>query len=403
MTSRTQQILSAAALLGSAVNGHMIMKTPTPFGGSSLDNSPLTSSNYPCKVTSDPSSFYSGTTATEMAIGETQTLSFTGSAVHGGGSCQLAVTSDAAPDASTNWQVILSIESGCPSTDGTAASTYDFTIPDGIAAGDYVFAWTWVSKLSGTQEFYMNCAPITVTGSSSKRSVNESMELLETRDTFPDLFVANLADINDCKTVLSSDVEYPEPGSNLQKLGSSPVLAAPSGTNCYPKGSTGGSTSGDSSDSGSGTSAGGSAATSAAGTVAASEPATSAASSATEAATSAATSSAGGFITSTVKASTASSAAATTAKTTAKTSSAAAAASSSASTGGSTSSGGESGACTSEGTFNCVGGSQYQQCASGAWTTLQAMPEGTTCQEGESTSLWARKEARSLKLRPRRL
>ena len=128
MTSRTQQILSAAALLGSAVNGHMIMKTPTPFGGSSLDNSPLTSSNYPCKVTSDPSSFYSGTTATEMAIGETQTLSFTGSAVHGGGSCQLAVTSDAAPDASTNWQVILSIESGCPSTDGTAASTYDFTI-----------------------------------------------------------------------------------------------------------------------------------------------------------------------------------------------------------------------------------------------------------------------------------
>ncbi|KAF3020990.1 hypothetical protein E8E14_009974 [Neopestalotiopsis sp. 37M] len=403
MTSRTQQILSAAALLGSAVNGHMIMKTPTPFGGSSLDNSPLTSSNYPCKVTSDPSSFYSGTTATEMAIGETQTLSFTGSAVHGGGSCQLAVTSDAAPDASTNWQVILSIESGCPSTDGTAASTYDFTIPDGIAAGDYVFAWTWVSKLSGTQEFYMNCAPITVTGSSSKRSVNESMELLETRDTFPDLFVANLADINDCKTVLSSDVEYPEPGSNLQKLGSSPVLAAPSGTNCYPKGSTGGSTSGDSSDTGSGTSAGGSAATSAAGTVAASEPATSAASSATEAATSAATSSAGGFITSTVKASTASSAAATTAKTTAKTSSAAAAASSSASTGGSTSSGGESGACTSEGTFNCVGGSQYQQCASGAWTTLQAMPEGTTCQEGESTSLWARKEARSLKLRPRRL
>ncbi|KAF7539777.1 hypothetical protein G7054_g1865 [Neopestalotiopsis clavispora] len=403
MTSRTQQILSAAALLGSAVNGHMIMKTPTPFGGSSLDNSPLTSSNYPCKVTSDPSSFYSGTTATEMAIGETQTLSFTGSAVHGGGSCQLAVTSDAAPDASTNWQVILSIESGCPSTDGTAASTYDFTIPDGIAAGDYVFAWTWVSKLSGTQEFYMNCAPITVTGSSSKRSVNESMELLETRDTFPDLFVANLADINDCKTVLSSDVEYPEPGSNLQKLGSSPVLAAPSGTNCYPKGSTGGSTSGDSSDSGSGTSAGGSTATSAAGTVAASEPATSAASSATEAATSAATSSAGGFITSTVKASTASSAAATTAKTTAKTSSAAAAASSSASTGGSTSSGGESGACTSEGTFNCVGGSQYQQCASGAWTTLQAMPEGTTCQEGESTSLWARKEARSLKLRPRRL
>ena len=62
-----------------------------------------------------------------MAIGATQKLSFTGSAVHGGGSCQLALTKDAAPTPSSSWQVILSIEGGCPGVSGPAE--FDFTIP----------------------------------------------------------------------------------------------------------------------------------------------------------------------------------------------------------------------------------------------------------------------------------
>ncbi|KAI1861399.1 uncharacterized protein JN550_010929 [Neoarthrinium moseri] len=321
-------ISAVLALLGSTVNGHMIMKTPPPFGNP--DNSPLTSANFPCKVTSDPASFYNGVEATKMKIGETQTLSFTGSAVHGGGSCQLAITSEPQPKADTHWQVILSLESGCPSKSGSGADTYDFKIPEGITPGKYVFTWTWQSKLAGQPEYYMNCSPIEVIGGTSKRSDNDSMELIA-RDVFPDLFVANLADINSCKTNMNppSDVEYPDPGPNVQRLWATPLLSKPIGDNCYPKG--------------------GSKASSAA--VAASPPAVS------------------------VKPTGAGSSGSTT--------------------------GAKSGRCSDEGAYFCVGGSQYQQCASGSWSGLQAMPGGTKCKEGESSTLWARDEVRGLRVRRR--
>ncbi|KAI1439546.1 hypothetical protein F5Y02DRAFT_423883 [Annulohypoxylon stygium] len=92
-------------LASTAVEAHMIMANPKPFGGPDLDNSPLTSSNFPCKLKGDPATFYKtdGLDNT-MAAGETQTLSFKGSAVHGGGSCQLAITKDMQPSVSTSWQ-----------------------------------------------------------------------------------------------------------------------------------------------------------------------------------------------------------------------------------------------------------------------------------------------------------
>lgn len=51
-----------------------------------------------------------------MAVGSQQTLSFTGSAVHGGGSCQLSLTKDLKPTKDTDFRVILSIEGGCPAS-----------------------------------------------------------------------------------------------------------------------------------------------------------------------------------------------------------------------------------------------------------------------------------------------
>ncbi|KAI0600928.1 hypothetical protein F4775DRAFT_544121 [Biscogniauxia sp. FL1348] len=369
MQTRFYTTAALTALL-SAVSGHMIMQSPTPYSAQNLDNSPLTGSNYPCKVTGDPATFYSRDSVTTMAVGETQTLSFKGSAVHGGGSCQLAVTKDLQPSASTSWQVILSIEGGCPSKSGSGPDTYDFQIPDSVAPGDYSFAWTWQSKLAGQPEYYMNCAPITVTGgSSAKRSANnETMELLSRADELPELFVGNMATINDCKTAMSSDAQYPNPGPNVIRPGSNNQFAPVTGTNCVPKGATDNSGSGSDSGSGSGSSS-----------AASSAPAASPTS----------------FVTSTTSAAaapTTTTSAATTA-TSAAPATSASSAPASGSSGTPSTGGGLTGACTEEGTFNCVGGSSYQQCASGAWTAMMQMPATTKCQEGKSTTLWGRSAA----------
>ncbi|KAI1307803.1 hypothetical protein F5Y03DRAFT_116891 [Xylaria venustula] len=403
MQTRTQTIVAALTALAAGVNGHIIMKSPAPFGSvgstKSITSSPLTSAQYPCQVGSDPATFYSKEGLdNKMTIGETQTISFTGSAVHGGGSCQLALTKDPQPSASTSWQVILSIEGGCPSKSGTGTDTYDFTIPDSIEPGDWVFAWTWISKLSGTQEYYMNCAPVTISGGSGKRDVyhNETMELYSRDSTLPELMVSNLAGINDCKSTLSTDPTYPNPGSIVQKPGTSNSFAPITGSNCVPKGlKDGASGSGSGSNSGSSSSA----AASSAATSAATSAASSAASSATSAAaTSAATSASSGFVTVTIATSSlsvatssaaASSAAATSSATTAS-SAPASGSSSSPSSGSGSSAQGLTGACTTEGMFNCIDGTSYQQCASGSWSVVQSMPATTKCAPGQTMTLWAR-------------
>lgn len=71
-------IALVVAMMAVLVEPHMIMATPKPYGNP--DNSPLTSANYPCKVTSDPATFYKTDGIIDqntMVAGENQTLSFT--------------------------------------------------------------------------------------------------------------------------------------------------------------------------------------------------------------------------------------------------------------------------------------------------------------------------------------
>lgn len=223
----------------------------------------------------------------------------------------------------------------------------------------------------------MNCAPITVTGGKSKRSEGNETLVVATRDELPELFVANLADINSCKTTPSTDPEFPNPGSNVIKPGLSSSFAKVEGTGCVPKGATekGGSGSGGSGDAGSG-----------------SPPAASSAAPAPSSAAAAPPAASSGFVTS-VKP-TSAPVASTSAAAVATSSSAAAVvapptASTPPSTGSSGPSGGLTGLCSSEGMFNCVGGTSYQQCASGGWSTMMEMPSGVKCAEGQTMTLWA--------------
>ncbi|MCJ1269738.1 hypothetical protein MMC22_009631 [Lobaria immixta] len=251
----TKNILMASAFaLASSVNAHMKMLTPIPFGDSTLTNSPLdaSGSDFPCKQRPE---VYDATGANNppMAIGAPQTLSFLGGATHGGGSCQVSLTTDKNPTKDTKWQVIHSIIGDCPSNfdgnqgespDDRGATKFQYTIPDGIKPGDYVLAWTWFNRI-GNREMYMNCAPVTVTAGSKKRS--NKADISKRADSFPDMFKANIG--NGCTTAEGGNVIFPEPGQSVQNLptfpSKPPVGSCGTGTSASTNtGSTGGSGSG---------------------------------------------------------------------------------------------------------------------------------------------------------------
>lgn len=297
----------------------------------------------------------------------------------------------------------------------------------------------------------MNCAPITVTAGKAKRD-NEGVSLVPRADSYPELFVANLDSVNSCKTSPGTDVVYPDPGDNVEKLlkGATPSFATISASGCVPKSQTQGAgslptaTAGDAGGAAAGTTPAASASTTASSDAGASSASSSSSSSSgaagsgsggvfattdgaaggagssppvassvyvspvtvpspsatasasdsatasgSESATDSATGSASAPASSTTAETTATGGAATPSATLSPTGSGSGNSTGSGSGGGSSSASGKSGACTSEGMFNCVG-SQYQQCASGAWTAMKALPGGTTCTQGESETLWAR-------------
>jgi hypothetical protein len=73
--------------------------------------------------------------------------------------------------------VIRSIQGNCPSNVtgnlainplGLGAADFQYTIPSGIAPGQYIIAWLWVNKI-GNREFYINCGPATIVAAKKKR------------------------------------------------------------------------------------------------------------------------------------------------------------------------------------------------------------------------------------------
>lgn len=212
MFSQASLVLALAA----SAAAHMTLKYPVPYGKASLNSSPLAPGDFPCK---QRSGVYDVTQMNQWNAGETKTIAFTGSAVHGGGSCQFSLTTDSKPTAQSQWKVIQSVVGGCPSNvtgnlpdapQGDGAATFPVTMPSNIPDGQYSFAWTWINKV-GNREFYMNCAPVQVgsgSGSASTASVAQALGSL------PDMFVANLP-ATECSTKENEDFNYPNPGQAL--------------------------------------------------------------------------------------------------------------------------------------------------------------------------------------------
>lgn len=135
-------LLTAAGLFcSSIVQAHMELSNPypidSPLNPATPENlkdysytSPLNpdGSNYPCKGyhTQTPILYTASYTA-----GQSSSISISGSASHGGGSCQISLSYDNG----ATFKVIKSMMGGCP-----LQSTYGFTVPSFAPAGNALLA-----------------------------------------------------------------------------------------------------------------------------------------------------------------------------------------------------------------------------------------------------------------------
>lgn len=405
------------ATLASYASAHMLMAEPKPYG--SPDNSPLfeDGSNFPCK-----GAVNDGSASNTYKAGSTQQLAFTGSAVHGGGSCQISLTTDKNPTKDSVWKVIHSIEGGCPAKgqEGNlpenanleAPDKYGFKIPEELAAGDYTLAWTWFNKV-GNREMYMNCAAVTIEGEGGSKGYLDSL---------PDMFVANIG--NGCGTEPDKDLLFPNPGKNVEKLnGATEAFATHTGT-C--KGGSGGGSPAPTGGNGSPATTGGNDAPA---PTAAPAPTTNmggqptptpapgagndSGSGSGDGSNGAPEIPGGAFITvSKPAASQPSATQAPEAPATPETpdngsdkgsgsdegsgsGEGSGEGNNSGNSGSAPDSGSGSGssgfpagsACTTEGEWNCIGGSSFQRCASGTWTPSQGLSSGVTCTPGQGADI----------------
>ncbi|KAH6845567.1 hypothetical protein B0I37DRAFT_380562 [Chaetomium sp. MPI-CAGE-AT-0009] len=227
-----------AAGLAAIADAHITMRIPAPYTSPGITSSPLEPSgaNFPCQSTGGD---YQGT-PTKMEKGSKQPLAFTGTVVHGGGSCQISITYDEKPNAESSFKVLKSWEGGCPSrtetgniepADASAPTPdeYEFTIPNDIPSGKATIAWTWFNNV-GNREMYMNCAPVEISGDGGSESALAGL---------PDMMIANIAQAGTCATKASTDLKFPNPGSEVEeKPGAN--LAPPTGE-CAASGGSGGS------------------------------------------------------------------------------------------------------------------------------------------------------------------
>lgn len=212
------QFTTVAAFLAAFVAGasaHMRVVDPPVFRGrgnplaTTIDDNmvaPLleNGSNFPCKGYLDDLNKPQGGSTKTYTAGQQASFKTEGlEAAHNGGSCQVSLSFD---DGKT-WKVIKSYIGNCVRSAGGNVfdknQSYDFTIPAEAKAGSAIWAWTWFNQ-TGNREMYMNCAHITIQGSGTS-----------TLNDFPDMFVANVN--NGCSTKESNDVEFPNPGKDVER------------------------------------------------------------------------------------------------------------------------------------------------------------------------------------------
>ncbi|ROT42791.1 putative endoglucanase [Sodiomyces alkalinus F11] len=167
---------------------------------------PLSSSgsDFPCKGYHRLLDTAQGGSVVEWEAGQSYGLTLGGSATHNGGSCQASLSYDRGQ----TWTVIHSYIGNCP-----LKPTWEFSLPHDTPSGSALFAWSWFNNI-GNREMYMNCAHVTISGYESAAEIQERAR--PPGAPFygrPALFVANVG--NGCSTLEGADVEFPQPGPDV--------------------------------------------------------------------------------------------------------------------------------------------------------------------------------------------
>ncbi|CAG8959078.1 hypothetical protein HYFRA_00012859 [Hymenoscyphus fraxineus] len=211
-----------ATLLAFA-SGHIILESPPPFAFPADGHyNPLEpdGSDFPGKIPA-------GTTKLELngsiplwKAGEVQTLSFIGAAIHGGGSGQVSLLPGHEPSkTNSDFRVLKSWEGGFPmaqqkgnlAPDVNPSDKLEFTIPKTLPPGNYSLAFSWINRISGGNEFYMNIAPISIAGGTGPVPKDALKD-------YPPIFMANLGTVSKgCTTengrAAQKAIQFPNPGS----------------------------------------------------------------------------------------------------------------------------------------------------------------------------------------------
>ncbi|KUI58317.1 hypothetical protein VP1G_05559 [Cytospora mali] len=222
-----------AALLMGHTAAHMEMKSPPPLRSkynphtepSKIDYSmtnPLQrdGSDFPCKGYHALLGTPAGRSTASLEAGARHSVTVVGGAVHGGGSCQISLSTDGA----RTFTVLKSIIGNCPAS---TADDIDFTVPADVPTGEAVLAWSWHNRI-GNREMYMNCAAVKLTGGSGSGSGRKKNGLYAggkhngvAFSSLPRLFVANVG--NGCSVAEGGDVVYPDPGVDVVEQSTNPL------------------------------------------------------------------------------------------------------------------------------------------------------------------------------------
>ena len=212
-------LAAVAAFLPALVSAHVAMNYPesvyTHHDGTDLNPLNPDGSNYPCFYTDGGS----GTFPT-LALGTQSHIGLKGSAVHGGGSCQISITYDVPPNKNSVFKVLRSYQGDCPiHADGNLPANPEnplpdlqYNLPSNIPGGKAVVAWTWFNKI-GNREMYMRCSPVMLTGGTGGQ---------QNYDALPDMFKANIG--NGCSTTEGIDLTFPNPGQDVVGTGTGPPV-----------------------------------------------------------------------------------------------------------------------------------------------------------------------------------